>query len=64
MRRKRKINVAKLYQVVMISLCTLIIIYLGMTMYFKNHFYFGSVINGINVTGKTVEKLKKNYHLK
>ena len=43
----------------MISLCALIIIYLGMTMYFKNNFYFGSVINGINVAGKTVEEAEK-----
>jgi nitrogen regulatory protein PII len=43
----------------MISLCTLIIIYLGMTMFFKNHFYFGSVISGINVAGKTVGEVEK-----
>jgi hypothetical protein len=30
-----------------------------MTMYFKNNFYFGSVINGIDVTGKTVEEAEK-----
>lgn len=41
-----------------ISLCTLLIIYFGMVAYFKNHFYFGSEINGINVSAKTVEEAK------
>lgn len=40
---------------IIISLCTLLIIYFGMAIYFKDHFYFGSVINGINVSGKTVQ---------
>jgi lipoprotein-anchoring transpeptidase ErfK/SrfK len=39
----------------MISFCTLLIIYFGMAAYFNNHFYFGSEINGINVSAKTVE---------
>ena len=62
MRRKRRDKISKSSKVVpgiMISLCALIIIYLGMTMYFKNNFYFGSVINGINVAGKTVEEVEK-----
>ena len=62
MRRKRRDKSSKSSKVVpgiMISLCALIIIYLGMTMYFKNNFYFGSVINGINVAGKTVEEVEK-----
>ena len=62
MRRRRMDKSSKNSKVVpgiMISLCALIIIYLGMTMYFKNNFYFGSVINGINVAGKTVEEVEK-----
>ena len=59
MRRKRINNQSKVLPVVMISLCTLIVIYLGMTMYFRNNFYFGSVINGINVAGKTVDEAEK-----
>ncbi|WP_242876031.1 L,D-transpeptidase family protein [Cellulosilyticum sp. I15G10I2] len=39
--------------------CTLIIFYLGMTVYFINHFYFGSEINGINVSGKSVEAVEE-----
>lgn len=37
-----------------ISFSSLLIIYLGMSLYFINHFYFGSTINCINVSGKTV----------
>lgn len=41
-----------------ISLCILLIIYFGMTRYFMNHFYFGSEINSISVSGKSVEDAK------
>jgi hypothetical protein len=40
---------------IIISICTLLIIYFGMAIYFMNHFYFGSVINSISVSGKSVE---------
>lgn len=65
MRRKRRdksskgSKSSKVVPGIMISLCTLIIIYLGMTIYFKNNFYFGSAINGINVAGKTVGEVEK-----
>ena len=42
----------------MVLLFTLFIIYLGMAYYFKNHFYFGTEINGINVSGKTLADAK------
>lgn len=35
----------------------LLIIYLGLTMYFMKHFYFGSTVSCINVSGKTVEEV-------
>jgi hypothetical protein len=41
---------------IIISLCAMIVIYVGLSIYFSNHFYFGSKINGINVAGKTVEQ--------
>ena len=44
---------------IIISACTLLIIYFGMAIYFMNHFYFGSVINNINVSGKSVEDVEK-----
>ncbi|AWK49632.1 peptidoglycan-binding protein [Clostridium beijerinckii] len=59
MRKKRSDKRSKILPGIMISLCALIIIYLSVTMYFKNNFYFGSVINGINVTGKTVGEVEK-----
>jgi vancomycin resistance protein YoaR len=44
---------------IIISLCTLLVIYFGMAMYFTNHFYFGSKINYTSVSGKTVEEAKE-----
>ncbi|MDS0524513.1 L,D-transpeptidase/peptidoglycan binding protein [Clostridium sp. SHJSY1] len=40
---------------VVICLCVLIFIYIGFAIYFGNHFYFGTTINEINVSGKSVE---------
>jgi vancomycin resistance protein YoaR len=40
-----------------ISICALLVIYFGMAIYFMNHFYFGSAINCINVSGKNVEEV-------
>ncbi len=59
MRRKRRNKSSKVIPGVIISLCTLIAIYLGMSLYSINHFQFGSVIDGINVGGKTVEGAEK-----
>lgn len=42
-----------------ISLCTLLIIYFGMTRYFMDRFYFGTEIKGIHVAGKRVEEVKE-----
>ncbi|MBU3158513.1 L,D-transpeptidase/peptidoglycan binding protein [Clostridium frigoris] len=43
----------------LITLPILIVIYLAISMYFSNHFYYGSVINGINASYKTVEQVDK-----
>lgn len=53
-RKKRK----KIVLGIIISCSTLLVIYLGMAKYFSNHFYFGSEINSINVSGKSVEEAK------
>ncbi|MCR1897383.1 L,D-transpeptidase/peptidoglycan binding protein [Irregularibacter muris] len=42
-----------------ISFCTLIIMYFVMTLYFIDHFYFGTEINSISVSGKTSEEAKE-----
>ncbi len=52
--KRNKINIA-----IMSSLCALLIIYFGMSAYFKNHFYFGSEINCVNVSGKTVQQVNE-----
>jgi hypothetical protein len=53
MKSKRKIKT----KIIIFSI--LIILYLGISIYFSTHFYFGSVINNISASGKTVEKLDK-----
>ncbi|MGK0469440.1 L,D-transpeptidase family protein [Clostridium sp.] len=44
---------------IIISICTLLSIYFGMAIYFTNHFYFGSAINTISVSGKIVEDVNE-----
>ncbi|WP_346912277.1 peptidoglycan binding domain-containing protein [Clostridium sp.] len=44
--------------VIIISLITLLIIYLGTSLYFLDRFYFGSKINGVSITGKTTEDIE------
>lgn len=60
--QKKKRN--KLIKYGIISFSILLIIYFSMSMYFRNHFYFGSIINGINASGKTVEELDKEMSAK
>jgi lipoprotein-anchoring transpeptidase ErfK/SrfK len=51
-----------------IFLCTigliLLIIYSSFSMYFRKHFYFKSVIDGVDVSGKTVEELDEGLSAK
>ncbi len=44
---------------IIISFGCLLMIYLGIFIYFTNHFYPGSIINGIDVSGKTVEEVNE-----
>jgi len=44
---------------IIISFCALFVIYFGITMYFTNHFYLGSTISCVNVSGKTVEEVNE-----
>lgn len=41
------------------SICTLLLVYFGMAIYFTNHFYFGSTINCVSVSGKSVEAVNE-----
>ena len=43
---------------IVIFLCTLLAVYFVTSIYFIKHLYFGSKINGIDVSGKTVEEIK------
>ncbi|MBU3202243.1 L,D-transpeptidase/peptidoglycan binding protein [Clostridium estertheticum] len=47
----------KTIKVSIVTLPILIVIYLGISMYFSNHFYYGFVINGIDASCKTVEEV-------
>lgn len=54
--KKNKLN--KTTKCIIASFCVLIAAYIGISQYFTNHFYFGSKINGISVSGKTVDQAK------
>lgn len=56
---KQKSNRKKIITGIIIAACTLFVIYLGISFYFTNHFYFRSEINGINVSGETVDEANK-----
>lgn len=56
MRRHRKNDSGKAVKIIVMSLCPLIAMYLGVSVYFMNHFYFGSTVYDVNVAGKTVEQ--------
>lgn len=56
MRRHRSKDSRKAVKIVVMSLCPLIAMYLGVSVYFMNHFYFGSTVYDVNVAGKTVEQ--------
>jgi tetratricopeptide (TPR) repeat protein len=51
-------NYKKAIKGAIITLCSLLILYGAMTAYFIDHYYFGSEINCINVSGKTVEAVE------
>jgi lipoprotein-anchoring transpeptidase ErfK/SrfK len=54
----------KAVKAIIISFSTLFVLYLSVSIYFSNHFYFGSVINGVNASGKTVAQVNKELLLK
>ena len=51
-------------KVSIISFSVFLVLYLGMSIFFSTHFNFGSTINGINASGKTVEELDKEISTK
>lgn len=57
-KEKEKLKHKKITRGIIISICILLVFYLGMTKYFTTHFYFGSEINSVSVSGKTVDEAK------
>lgn len=57
--KKQIKNYRKIAIGVGISICTLLIIYFGISIYFTSHFNFGTKINNINISGKNVEDAKE-----
>jgi hypothetical protein len=55
-KRKRK---KKVVSSIILCFSALLVVYLGISIYFTSHFYFGSKVNSINVSGKTVEEVRK-----
>lgn len=57
MRRKRSNNNhSKVVLGGVISLCSVAAIYMGLSLFCINHFNYGTVINGIDVSGKNIEE--------
>ncbi|WP_206155010.1 L,D-transpeptidase family protein [Clostridium muellerianum] len=57
--KKRKSKCNKITICIITAICTLFAIYFALSAYFINHFYFGSQINHVNVSGKTVDEAKE-----
>ena len=53
---KMKLYLQKNKKYLSIALGIIIIIYFAVSFYFTSHFYFGTTINGVNVSGATLEK--------
>ncbi|MBE6062644.1 MAG: peptidoglycan-binding protein [Clostridium butyricum] len=56
MKRSQKNNSNNLKKGILMSLCPLAAVYLGMSAYFINHFYFGTTINCVNVAGENINE--------
>lgn len=61
---KQKNSSSMMKKGIIILICVLVVIYLGTAIYFKNHFYLGSKINGISVSGMTVEEVESTLNSK
>ena len=58
------VKLNKSLKAILIFIFIFLVLYLGISTYFSTHFYFGSVINDINASGKTVEELNSAILLK
>ncbi len=56
---EKSVNIKKRIIIgIIISISILLIIYLSTSLYFMKRFYFGTKINGVSVTGKTMEDIE------
>lgn len=53
---KQKIKSNKTLLMLLILLSISILIYFMMSLYFMKHFYFGTVVNSVNISGKSLKK--------
>ena len=49
----------KLGLIIGIVVAVLLAVYFGFALFFSSHFYFGSTVNGVNSSGKTVDDVKR-----
>lgn len=56
---KKRSKKKKTVRGIILCFSILLVVYFGISIYFMNHLYFGSEINSINISGKTVEEVKK-----
>ncbi len=64
MMERPSIKSNKPIKIALISALIFLVLYLGISVYFSTHFNFGSVINGINASGKTVDQFEKAMFLR
>lgn len=56
MRKEKHKKSSKNIKGILVAFCIIVAMYSGISIYFMNHFYFGSEINNIKVAGKTVKE--------
>lgn len=52
----KEIKPNKILANIIIGSCILMLVYLLISIYFISHFNFGTIINGVNISGKTISK--------
>lgn len=58
-KRNRKYRRGRLWFFALLPFALVLIVYMGFTIYFMGHFYYGSTINGTDYTGKTVKEVEE-----
>ncbi|MCR4781408.1 MAG: L,D-transpeptidase/peptidoglycan binding protein [Lachnospiraceae bacterium] len=61
---KKSVNYKKIGLILGIVFAVLLVVYFGVSMYFKSHFFFRSTLNGVNSSGVTVDTVMKKIESK